>query len=354
MKNITQIFLKSIVLLIAICNLQVAFSQVPQKMSYQAVIRNASGALIANTNVAVRVSIILDAASGIVNFSERHSVVTNSNGLATFEIGTGTLITGDFSDIEWQTGVKFIKTESDPAGGTNYSIVGISQLTSVPYAHIANIANNANVSNDNRWTKIGDDIINNNQGNVGIGTSTPSPDYELTVRNETSGGLLKLESAMNNTVITMDDSGPDDVYLNSELGDFNIWTGGNNRRLSILTNGNTGIGTNAPTTKLEVNGFTKSGSDAPAVKVLKLTGTTNNFGGSSTLISHNLNSEKILAVNVLVGTNTTGKFCIPNNDQSSFQEYYVNVNPNDIEVKLGFNSSDILGKPIKIMITYEQ
>ncbi len=347
MKNTISKLLKTFLLLFAVCNLQSAFSQVPQKMSYQAIIRNSSNVLIASTSIRIKVSILENGATGFAVYSEDHLVATNPNGLATFNIGAGTVLSGSFSAIDWANGNYYIKTETDPTAGTNYTIVGTSQLTSVPYAFAAK------VSQDNKW-EANVNGINNISGNVGIGNI--DPDAKLTILSNSSGDALKIKSTTQGFIqITMDDSGPDDVYLSSRFGDFNIWTGGNNvSSLSVLTNGNVGIGTSDPTTKLEVNGFTKSGSDAPAVKVLKLTGTTSNFVGNSTLINHNLISEKILAVNVLVGTNILGKFCTPNNDQSSFQEYSVNVNPNDIEIKLGFNSSDILGRPIKIMITYEQ
>ena len=54
--------------------------------------------------------------------------------MVSLEIGSGTVVLGTFASIIWATGPYFIKTETDPAGGTNYSITGTSQLMSVPYA----------------------------------------------------------------------------------------------------------------------------------------------------------------------------------------------------------------------------
>ncbi|PCI94373.1 MAG: hypothetical protein COB15_14360 [Flavobacteriales bacterium] len=96
--------------------------------------------------------------------------------------------------------------------------------------------------------------------NVGIGTTTPTNKLEL--YNSSSAGLLKLRSGVNSTQITMDDSGSDDVYLTSSLGVFDIWTGGNNRRMTVLTNGNIGIGTTTPSSKLEVSGNVEISSTA--------------------------------------------------------------------------------------------
>jgi hypothetical protein len=110
------------------------FAQAPQKMSYQAVIRNAGNSLITNTTVGMQISILQGSASGTPVYVETQLPVTNINGLASLEIGTGTIVTGNFSSINWATGPYFIKTETDPSGGTNYTITGTSELLSVPYA----------------------------------------------------------------------------------------------------------------------------------------------------------------------------------------------------------------------------
>ncbi len=116
-------------------------AQVPQKMSYQAVIRNSANELIANGNVGIKISILQSSPVGTVVFSETHTAVTNVNGLAALEIGGGTLASGNFSTINWANGPYFIKTETDPLGGTNYTITGTSQLLSVPYAQFASKTN---------------------------------------------------------------------------------------------------------------------------------------------------------------------------------------------------------------------
>ena len=109
-------------------------AQAPQKMTYQSVIRNNSNTLISNTAVGVQISILTGSPSGTAVYIERHTTTTNINGLATLQIGTGTPVSGSFSTIDWSTGNYYVKTETDPAGGTVYSISGTSQLLSVPYA----------------------------------------------------------------------------------------------------------------------------------------------------------------------------------------------------------------------------
>ena len=113
------------------------FAQVPQKLSYQAVIRNSSNQLVVNQAVGMRISILQGASDGTAVYVETQTPTTNANGLLSLEIGGGTPVTGTFESIDWSTGVYFIKTETDPSGGTNYTITGTSQLLSVPYALLA-------------------------------------------------------------------------------------------------------------------------------------------------------------------------------------------------------------------------
>src|SRR6476620_8169744 len=109
-------------------------AQVPQKISYQAVARNASNQLLQNTVVGVRISILQGTISGTSVYTETHSLSTNANGLVTLEIGGGSVVTGVFNSINWSNGPYFIKSEIDPTGGVNYTLSGTSQLLSVPYA----------------------------------------------------------------------------------------------------------------------------------------------------------------------------------------------------------------------------
>jgi uncharacterized protein (TIGR02145 family) len=109
-------------------------AQSPNKMSYQAVIRDNSNALVSNQIIGMQISILQGSANGTSVYVETQTPTTNANGLASIEIGGGNLISGNFANINWANGPYFIKTETDPTGGTNYTITGTSQLLSVPYA----------------------------------------------------------------------------------------------------------------------------------------------------------------------------------------------------------------------------
>lgn len=127
--------MKKIVLIAALAlGTYMVSAQAPEKMSYQAIVRNASGQLLTNQNVAVRVSVLQGSAAGTAVYSERVTGQTNVNGLVSLEIGSGTVLSGTFNAINWGANSYYLKTETDPAGGTNYTITGTSQLLSVPYA----------------------------------------------------------------------------------------------------------------------------------------------------------------------------------------------------------------------------
>jgi uncharacterized protein (TIGR02145 family) len=108
-------------------------AQTPEKMSYQAVVRDADDNLLTNQTIGIQISILQGSANGTAVYVETHLPSTNANGLITLEIGTGST-SDDFSSIDWANGPYFIKTETDVNGGSNYTITGTSQLLSVPFA----------------------------------------------------------------------------------------------------------------------------------------------------------------------------------------------------------------------------
>ena len=137
MKNI-----KLIVILTHLLIGTLAFAQAPEKMSYQAVIRNTANALVTNQPVGMKISILQGSATGTAVYAEIQTPTSNTNGLVSLEIGGGSVVTGTFAAINWGNGPYFIKTETDPTGGSSYTITGTSQLVSSPYALYAKTAKN--------------------------------------------------------------------------------------------------------------------------------------------------------------------------------------------------------------------
>jgi hypothetical protein len=112
-------------------------AQAPQKMSFQAVMRNANNEIISKRNIGIQISVLQGTSNGIIVYTESQNVISDFNGLISLQIGTGNVSFGTFSNIDWANGPYFIKTEADPTGGKDYSIVGSTELLSVPYAMFA-------------------------------------------------------------------------------------------------------------------------------------------------------------------------------------------------------------------------
>lgn len=126
--------MKKVFILFALCFSSVLFAQVPQGISYQAVAFNGSGNPVVSGTVSVRLSILDNSASGTTLYTETHSKNTNAQGLFNLVIGQGTLVSGNFNTINWRVNTKFLKVEMDATGGSNFTLVGSTQLLSVPYA----------------------------------------------------------------------------------------------------------------------------------------------------------------------------------------------------------------------------
>ena len=143
-----------------------AFSQVPHKFNYQAVARNAQGSILPNQSVSIRSSVLDGSPTGLSQYSEAHNVTTNQLGLITLAIGDGTILSGSFSNIAWASGDKYLKIEMDATGGNNYTLVGVSQLLSVPYAVYAdkvNIQEGNGISISNNTISNTGDLDNTNE-----------------------------------------------------------------------------------------------------------------------------------------------------------------------------------------------
>jgi hypothetical protein len=110
-----------------------SFGQAPEGFKYQAVIRDASSAILNSQLIGVQLTIKQGSTTGASVYTETFAETTNMYGLLNLEIGTGTSA-DDFTTIDWANGPFYIETAVDATGGTNYSPMGTSQLMSVPYA----------------------------------------------------------------------------------------------------------------------------------------------------------------------------------------------------------------------------
>ncbi|MEY4330720.1 MAG: hypothetical protein RL609_1468 [Bacteroidota bacterium] len=108
------------------------FSQSPLGIPYQAVLRNADGSIMVSSSVGLTFMIHDGAATGTVVFEEAHALTTNAQGLVSCVIGNGVVSQGNFQNINWGSGSKFLHIQYQ---GTNGTVdLGTQQMMSVPYA----------------------------------------------------------------------------------------------------------------------------------------------------------------------------------------------------------------------------
>lgn len=130
--------------IVSFCLLINTNAQAPQGINYQGVARNVQGVELTNQLIGIELSVLNGSANGTVVYTEQHSVTTDAGGLFTLTIGLGTPTIGTFTAINWAVGGgKWLKVSMDANGGTNFQLLGTSQLLSVPFAlYAGNVANN--------------------------------------------------------------------------------------------------------------------------------------------------------------------------------------------------------------------
>lgn len=131
---------KTLAILLFAVTVVSAMAQIPQKFTYQAVVRDTNGNHFTNRSVRARINILKGSPTGTAIYRESILKRVDRNGLLTVEVGTGTPDFGDFDTIDWLDGDHFLKCEYDPNCGTNYSLVITQQIMSVPYALISDTA----------------------------------------------------------------------------------------------------------------------------------------------------------------------------------------------------------------------
>jgi hypothetical protein len=109
-------------------------AQSPQKINFQSIVRNTNGVIVSNKSVNFKITILSGTITGTSVYSETHLKTTDAIGLVSLQIGTGTVVSGVFSSIDWGNALHFIKLEADFSGGNTYVTLGTQELMSVPYA----------------------------------------------------------------------------------------------------------------------------------------------------------------------------------------------------------------------------
>ncbi len=182
-----------------------AFSQTPQRINYQSVVRNTTGEVLQNQTIGLRISILQGSDTGPAVFAETHTPTTNNYGLINVQIGSGTNLGPQLNTINWGANVYYIAVQIDPNGGTSYSILSTSQLVSVPYAlHAKTVEQNddadANPTNEfNTGASLSGQTlqITDNGGTLSVDLSSLECDADCDPTNEIQtitkvGGIITL------------------------------------------------------------------------------------------------------------------------------------------------------------------
>ncbi len=221
--------MKKIVFTLNLCLLaMIMMAQVPAGFSYQAVVRNSSGEIIANKTVKFQLTILMDSESGTVVYKETHSVPTNNFGLANIKVGMGTKVSGTFDPAVWGNNNHYLKVELDPDNGTTFSLLGTTQLLAVPYAF------HAKTVEEDTW---GSQVVETDVTLSGNGlTSSP---LKIAQQGANVGQVLKW-------------SGSNWLPGDASVGTTSLWQ--QNGSDIYFNTGNAGIGNQNPSYKLDVTG----------------------------------------------------------------------------------------------------
>lgn len=133
MKKITGMLLFMVVAI-------TAAAQQPTGFSYQAVLRNSSGQVLANQNVTLRLSITSSDGS-TTYYAESHAVNTGPYGLVSLTVGEGTPLSGSLEEVPWGSNETRLKVELSTDGGSTFSSLGSQRIQPVPMAVYADSAN---------------------------------------------------------------------------------------------------------------------------------------------------------------------------------------------------------------------
>ncbi len=142
MKQITLLFAIIISALATLAQMPASPKSEPQGIIYQTVIRDSEGSILPNKEISMQMTIRTGMPDGEVVYQETHDDTTSAFGLVDLIIGYGVPVVNTFADINWGDGDKYLETAIDIDGGSNFTVMGVTQFFSVPYALYSQKAEN--------------------------------------------------------------------------------------------------------------------------------------------------------------------------------------------------------------------
>ena len=125
---------RSIFYFLVFLNLSSYSQSSPNSFKYQAIARDVNGNPIVSSDISLEISIKGGSCNGQIIYQEQFFVTTNQYGLISLGIGNGSVVSGQFSAIDWGSSGHFIDVSLDISGGSNFTPMSCTQLLSVPYA----------------------------------------------------------------------------------------------------------------------------------------------------------------------------------------------------------------------------
>jgi hypothetical protein len=309
-------------------------AQVPQRINYQAVARDASGNELVNQQIGVRLSVLDGGPNAPSVFTETHQVTTNAFGLFTLQIGGGTTVSGSFGAIDWSTGSKFLQVEIDPNGGSNYTDLGAFELLSVPYAMYAaggwSLRGNAGTISGTNFIGTTDNqalnfrVNNEKSGRIGLGDMSTFLGYQAGNNDNLMNGttFIGYQAGFSNTTGFANTSIGNGALYSNTTGSYNTASGSN-----ALSNNTTGSYNTASGYQALYSNTTGDNNTASGYRALYLntTGFENTASGSNALYSNTEGSGNTASGAYALQSNTTGD----DNTASGVNSLYSNTTGHD-------------------------
>jgi len=198
-------------------------------INYKAIIKDASGNAISNSNITIRFSVMRT--SVLIDYQESHTTTTDDNGLVIVTIGNGTPLVSTFDNLKWETYDYSLSIDIDT--GSGLVNMGTTAFNNVPYAQSAS---SLKESPSRTLEVAGEGAQSLRINSKSIGRTS------LEFLNTNSGDDWKFENT--------------GLFLDIRVSDDNLAT--SEGKFTFRSDGRFGVNTISPKTELEVDGTIRS------------------------------------------------------------------------------------------------